>query len=112
MMYLRGVDRRTLGTFAAVFGAVFLGALDQTVIVTVLPAVVVDLQIPFDRIDQAAWVVSGYLLGYTVSLPLMGRFSDLRGRRLSITIALLAFAIGSAGCATSRAVLSPAVSPH
>ena len=93
-------DRRTLSLAAAV-AAVFLGALDQTVIVTVLPAVVVDLEIPFDRIDQAAWIVSGYLLGYTVSLPLMGRFSDLRGRRLSFTLALLAFALGSAGCAVA-----------
>jgi EmrB/QacA subfamily drug resistance transporter len=93
-------------SLVAVVAAVFLGALDQTVIVTVLPAVVVDLQIPFDRIDQAAWVVSGYLLGYTVSLPLMGRFSDLRGRRLSITIALVAFAVGSAGCAVAGSLLS------
>ena len=72
----------------AAVAAVFLGALDQTVIVTVLPAVVVDLAIPFNRLDQAAWIVSGYLLGYTVSLPFMGRFSDLRGRRLSFAIAL------------------------
>ena len=65
----------------AVIAAVFLGALDQTVIVAALPAVVVDLQIPFDSLDQAAWVVSGYLLGYTVALPVMGRFADVRGRR-------------------------------
>ncbi|HLZ07010.1 MAG TPA: MFS transporter [Chloroflexota bacterium] len=84
-----------------IVAAVFLGALDQTVIVTVLPAVVVDLQIPFDRIDQAAWIVSGYLLGYTVSLPVMGRFSDLRGRRLGLAIAMTAFSIGSAGCAVA-----------
>lgn len=93
-------DRQTLSLFAAI-AAVFLGALDQTVIVTVLPAVVVDLEIPFDRIDQAAWIVSGYLLGYTVSLPFMGRFSDLRGRRLSFTLALVSFALGSAGCAVA-----------
>lgn len=86
---------------AAIIAAVFLGALDQTVIVAALPVVVTDLQIPFDRLDQAAWVVSGYLLGYTVALPVMGRFADVRGRRLTLAISLAAFALGSLGCALS-----------
>ena len=86
---------------AAVIAAVFLGALDQTVIVAALPAVVVDLQIPFDQIDQAAWVVSGYLLGYTVALPVMGRLADVRGRRLTLAASLAVFAVGSIGCAIS-----------
>lgn len=93
-------DHLTVSIIAAL-AAVFLGALDQTVIVTVLPAVITDLEIPFDRIDQAAWIVSGYLLGYTVSLPFMGRFADLKGRRVSFALALAAFALGSAGCAVS-----------
>jgi EmrB/QacA subfamily drug resistance transporter len=83
----------------AVFVAVFLGSLDQTVIVTVLPALVVDLQIPFDRLDQAAWIVSGYLLGYTVALPLMGQYADVRGRRGAFILALGTFAVGSGICA-------------
>lgn len=98
---LGDVDRRSLWSMVAVFGAVFLGALDQTVIVTVLPAVVTDLQIPFNHLDQAAWIVSGYLLGYTVSLPLMGQFADVRGRRPAFGAALAAFALGSIGCAVA-----------
>jgi EmrB/QacA subfamily drug resistance transporter len=89
----------------AVVAAVFLGALDQTVIVTVLPAIVTDLQIPFNKIDQAAWIVSGYLLGYTVALPLVGRFADLRGRRISLVFALVAFGVGSAGCAVAPSLV-------
>ncbi len=85
----------------AVVAAVFLGALDQTVIVAALPAVVSDLQIPFDKIDQAGWVVSGYLLGYTVALPMMGRVADVCGRRLTFAIALGGFAVGSLGCAVA-----------
>ncbi len=94
-------DWSSVVAVGAVVAAVFLGALDQTVIVTVLPAVVTDLEIPFNRIDQAAWIISGYLLGYTVALPLMGRFADVRGRRISFTLALAVFAIGSVGCALS-----------
>src|SRR5205814_741366 len=98
----RGMSRNPeLLRTSALIAAVFLGAVDQTAIVTTLPAIVVDLQIPFDRIDQAAWIVSGYLLGYTVALPLMGRFADLRGHRTSLMIALGVFALGSLGCALS-----------
>jgi len=95
----------SLGILAVVL-AVFLGALDQTVIVTVLPAVVVDLAIPFDQIDRAAWVVSGYLLGYAVALPLMGRLADRRGRRLALSLSLGLFALGSLGCALSPSLLA------
>lgn len=82
-----------------VIGAVFLGALDQTVIVTVLPAVVTDLQIPFNRLDEAAWIVSGYLLGYTIALPLMGHFADARGHRRTFLVGIGLFTVGSIGCA-------------
>jgi EmrB/QacA subfamily drug resistance transporter len=88
-------------SLAALVAAVFLGAVDQTAIVTTLPAIVTDLQIPFGNIDQAAWIVSGYLLGYTVALPLMGRFADVYGHRTSLAIALAVFALGSLGCALS-----------
>lgn len=92
-------SRTTGASLTAVMMAVFLGALDQTVIVATLPAIVIDLAIPFDKIDQAAWIVSGYLLGYTVALPVMGRLADLRGRRYAFALALGLFAVGSLGCA-------------
>ncbi|GHO88372.1 MFS transporter [Dictyobacter formicarum] len=83
----------------AVCAAVFLTALDQTVVVTALPQVITDLQLPPMLLDRAAWVVSGYLLGYVIVMPLMGRVSDLYGRRLILTICLGIFALGSLLCA-------------
>jgi MFS family permease len=78
--------------------AVFLTALDQTVVVTALPKIVIDLQIPFNELDRAAWIVSGYLLGYAIAMPLMGRVSDLYGRRRILIICLGIFAFGSLFC--------------
>ncbi|HET9493972.1 MAG TPA: hypothetical protein VFR15_07060, partial [Chloroflexia bacterium] len=49
---------------------IFLAALDQTVIVTALWPISVDLNVPVTELDRAAWVVTAYLLGYTVALPL------------------------------------------
>ncbi|NDJ55000.1 MAG: MFS transporter [Chloroflexi bacterium] len=75
---------------------VFIGSLDLTVISAVLPNVILDLRIPFQSgADDAAWMVNGYLLGYTISVALMGRVSDLIGRRRTYFIALLIFILGS-----------------
>src|SRR5688572_8972601 len=75
---------------------VFIGALDLTIVSAVLPNVLLELRIPIQtRGDDAAWVISGYLLAYTVSVALMGRVSDLIGRRRTYFIALLIFILGS-----------------
>ena len=75
--------------------AVFLGAVDLTVISTVLPSIVIDLQINTADIDRYIWVVNAYLLAYIVAIPVLGRASDLFGRRASFLGALALFVAGS-----------------
>ncbi|MGI8854579.1 MAG: hypothetical protein ACR2JW_02410, partial [Thermomicrobiales bacterium] len=60
--------------------AVFVGSLDLTVIATLLPKMVNDLQINTADINRYVWVVSAYLLAYMVTIPVLGRVSDLLGR--------------------------------
>ena len=74
---------------------IFVGALDLTVVSAVLPHVVYDLEIPQTEINNAAWIVSGYLLAYTIAMTFMGRLSDLIGRRKVYLLALAIFALGS-----------------
>jgi MFS family permease len=75
---------------------IFIGALDLTVVSAVLPHVIYDLEIPLQSgLDDAAWVVSGYLLAYSVAMTFMGRFSDLLGRRKVYLVSLVIFAVGS-----------------
>jgi len=75
---------------------IFVGALDLTVVSAVLPHVIVDLEIPLQTgLDDAAWMVTGYLLLYSISMTFMGRLSDLYGRRRVYLIALGIFAFGS-----------------
>jgi MFS family permease len=78
--------------------AVFLTALDQTVVVTALPSIITDLQISPTQLDRAAWIITGYLLGYVIAMPLMGRISDIYGRRRVFIICLSIFGIGSLFC--------------
>jgi len=82
----------------AACSAVFLTALDQTVVVTALPKIIVDLSISPEQLDRAAWIVSGYLLGFIIAMPLMGRISDMYGRRAVFLICLGIFAFGSLFC--------------
>ncbi|HLO16918.1 MAG TPA: MFS transporter [Anaerolineales bacterium] len=82
---------------------IFIGALDLTVVSAVLPHVIVDLEIPLQTgLDDAAWIVTGYLLAYSVSMTFMGRLSDLHGRRRTYLLALVIFAFGSYLVAVSQ----------
>ncbi|MHB8624878.1 MAG: MFS transporter [Aggregatilineales bacterium] len=92
--------RRRLA-LALILIPVFIGALDLTIVSAILPEVLVKLNIPLDtNLGQAAWAVTGYLLAYTVSMTLMGRISDLAGRRSVYLVCLAVFVIGSWWVAT------------
>ena len=100
---MSGLRRRltSLGSSeSVVLGVLCLGvfstALDQTVVVAALPAVMLDLEIPLTELDRASWIVTAYLVAYTVAMPLGGRLSDVHGRVKMFQAALIVFSIGSA----------------
>src|SRR3954453_20916493 len=68
------VRMRVLG---AVMVAVFLAALDQTVVGTALPRIITDL----GGNGLYTWAFTAYLLTSTISGPLFGKLSSLLGRR-------------------------------
>jgi len=80
---------------------VVVAALDLTVIAPILPAVLVDLRVNTAEADRYVWIVSGYLLAYTLTIPLMGRLSDIVGRCATFLAALGIFLAGSAACAAA-----------
>ena len=79
-------------TFAGLLLAMLLASLDQTIVATALPTIVRDL----GGLDQLSWVVTAYLLGATVTMPLWGRASDLYGRKPLFLAAIGVFLAGSA----------------
>lgn len=82
---------------------VFVGSLDLTVVSAFLPELIIELEIPpLTGLDDAAWILSAYLLAYTVSLTFMGRVSDLAGRRAVYAFCLLVFIAGSVLVATAH----------
>ena len=73
----------------------FIAALDQTVVVTALPSVMLDLKIPITQLDRVSWIITSYLLGYTVAMPLIGRLGDVYGYTRVYQASLIVFCIGT-----------------
>ncbi len=78
--------------------AVFVAALDQTMVLTVMPSIMRSFYISVRDLNDAGWIITGYLLGYTVAMPLFGRLADVWGRRPMAIVALVLFLVGSAFC--------------
>jgi EmrB/QacA subfamily drug resistance transporter len=85
-------------------GALFLDALDVSMVGVALPSIRADLGLTTSALQ---WVVSGYVLGYGGLLLLGGRAADLLGRRRVFLVALAVFAVASllGGLATSAGLL-------
>ncbi len=80
----------------------FIAALDQTVVVTALPSVMLDLKIPITELDRVSWIITAYLLGYTVAMPLIGRLGDVYGYPRVYQASLIIFCIGTSLVAISH----------
>jgi MFS family permease len=86
----------------AVAGAgLFVAALDAYAVATLLPAMMADVGLTIDRFEQATPMLTGFLAGYVVAMPLLGAYSDARGRLPVYLACLGAFAAGSVLTATA-----------
>jgi EmrB/QacA subfamily drug resistance transporter len=81
--------------------ALFLAALDQTIVATALPPIAHSL----GNFALISWVVTAYLLTSTCVTPIVGKVSDLYGRRLTLRVCLVIFILGSALCALAPAMV-------
>ena len=102
-----GSDRltgRAWGTLLVLCGALFLDALDVSMIGVALPSIRSDLHMSTSSLQ---WVVSAYVLGYGGFLLLGGRAADLLGRRRMFLASLAVFVVGSGlgGLATGATML-------
>ena len=90
--------RAKLEILGAILLALFLFALDQTVVGTALPVIVTDLGGNL----LYTWAITIYLLTATISGPIYGKLSDLFGRRPIIIFAISLFLIASVGAGLSQ----------
>jgi EmrB/QacA subfamily drug resistance transporter len=89
---------RILAIYAGLMVALFLAALDQTIVATALPSIVGDL----GGLAQYSWVFTAYMLASTVTVPLYGKLGDVYGRKPLIMFAIVVFVAGSALCGIAQ----------
>ena len=79
--------------------AMFLAALSQTVLASIMAPIVADL----GGFDRYTWPSTAYLVAATVAYPIVGRLSDMYGRRPFLIAGIVTFIAGSAlvGLSTS-----------
>lgn len=94
--------RYTVGRILAIYGGLnvvlLLAAIDQTIVATALPTIVSEL----GGLTSYSWVVTAYMLGMTVTVPLYGKLADIHGKRRLFVVAILIFLAGSALCGAAR----------
>ena len=76
---------------SAVMSALFLVALDQTIIATALGKIVEE----FNSFSSLTWIVTAYMLTTTVTVPIAGKMSDIFGRRRILLSGVVIFILGS-----------------
>ena len=97
--------RQILTIISGLMVAMFLAALDQTVVSTAIRTIADDLQ----GYDLQAWATTAFLITSTIATPLYGKLSDIYGRRPFYLFAIAVFVVGSALCGIATSMYELAV---
>ena len=84
--------RQVMLTMAAVMLAMFLSSMDQTIVGTAMPRIIADL----GGFAHYTWVTTAYLVTSTAALPIVGKLTDIYGRKWIYTAGIVVFLLGSA----------------
>ncbi|MCZ2257175.1 MDR family MFS transporter [Sporosarcina sp. G11-34] len=78
----------------AVMLAMFVSAIEATIVTTAMPVIVSDL----GGFSRYSWIFSAYLLMSTVTVLIYGKLADLFGRKPILFIGMFIFLVGSILC--------------
>ncbi len=79
---------------------ILLSALDQTIVVPAVPSMARDLA----GFGHISWIVSAYLLTSTAATPILGKLSDLHGRRSVLLASIALFTLTSILCGLGQSL--------
>lgn len=96
--YLHGI--KLVLCMISIFLCLFLVALDQTIVVTLLTKVGNE----FNSFDKIGWLASGFLLSMAVLTATWGKISIIMGRKVTMYVAIILFEIGSLICGLSNSM--------
>lgn len=81
--------------------AMFIGALDSTVVATATPHIIADLH----GESLFSWVFAVYTLTTCVATPIFGKFADLFGRKAVFAVGIGLFVLGSILCGVAQSMV-------
>ena len=90
--------RRLFLVTVGVMLALFLAALDQTIVGTALPRIVAELK----GLEYYSWVLTAYLVTSTIMTPISGKLGDLFGRKPLLLAGMIGFVLASALCGQAQ----------
>lgn len=88
--------------FIGLLLAMFLGALDQSIVGTALPIITTEL----GGLNHLTWVVTSFMLTSTISAPIYGKLSDMYGRRPLFAFSVILFIAASMLCGAAHSMQS------
>ncbi|MCH5585541.1 MFS transporter [Shimazuella sp. AN120528] len=97
--YIPPRSNRILVMIGLILGLIF-SELDETVVNTALPTIIRDL----GGLPLYGWVAGVYMLSMSAFMPILGKLSDLFGRRKIYLLAMLLFISGSVICGLSHSM--------
>ena len=83
--------KQAVAAMGCVVLAMFLAALSQTVVATTMPLIIADL----GGFERYTWAATSYMVTATLAFPIVGRLSDIFGRRLFLLLGMAVFGAGS-----------------
>ena len=87
-------------TLIGVMLAMFIGALDQTIVSTAMPRIVSDL----GGFSQYTWITTIYIITSAIALPITGKLTDMFGRKYFYIAGLIIFSLASLACGFSNSM--------
>jgi EmrB/QacA subfamily drug resistance transporter len=90
--------RQVMVTFVGVMLAMFLSSLDQTVVGTAMPRIISDL----GGFSHYTWITTAYIITSAVTIPIIGKLTDMYGRKHFYLGGLALFILASILCGLSN----------
>lgn len=85
---------------AAIMLAMFLAAVEATIVSTAMPAIVAEI----GGFSKYSWIFSSYLLTSSVTILIYGKLADLFGRKPVLSFGIIVFLIGSVLCGLANSM--------
>lgn len=93
-------QRRLITVLGALVVAVLLATLDTNIVTTALPTIAGQ----FNAFESFAWVGTAYIVTSTIAAPILGKLSDLFGRRIVFQSTMAMFFVGSLLCGLAQSM--------